>query len=319
MRAIVYDEDGLRLDTEYPEPVPDEHDTLVRVLLAGICDTDIEITKGYMEFRGVLGHEFVGVVETSDWPSLVGRRVVGEINCACGRCPMCRADESHHCPHRTVLGIAGRDGAFADRLMLPAVNLHVVPDNVHDREAVFTEPLAAAFRIVEQIEIGSRTRAVILGDGKLGALVAQVLKMHTPEIVLVGKHIEKLNVIAGIGVSTTHIDETADLEADVVVDCTGRPEGMSVALDIVRPLGTIVMKSTVAERTEADITRMVVDEITLVGSRCGPFLPALRALEDHAVQVEPLISYELPLDRAMDAFSLAQQHETFKVLIRVSS
>jgi len=319
MRAVVFDEKGLRVETDYPEPQPGENEALVRVLIAGICNTDLEITRGYMEFRGVLGHEFVGVVESStDWPSLVGKRVVGEINCACGYCPTCRADLSHHCPNRSVLGIAGRDGAFADKLVLPAVNLHVVPDNVKDEEAVFTEPLAAAFRIVEQITVDSRTRAVVLGDGKLGTLVAQALKMHTSEIRVVGKHTDKLELLAEIGIATSRVDETAELEADLVIDCTGRADGLALALDIVRPTGTIVMKSTVAERTEADMARVVVDEISLVGSRCGPFMPALRALQDKSVVVEPLISDQLPLGRAMDAFELAQQPGILKVLLKVS-
>ena len=319
MRAVVFDEKGLRVETGYPEPEQRENDALVRVLVAGICNTDLEITRGYMQFSGVLGHEFIGVVEAStDWSSLVGKRVVGEINCPCGQCPTCRADLSNHCPNRTVLGIVGRDGAFADKLVLPAVNLHVVPDEVSDEEAVFTEPLAAAFRIVEQTKVDSHTRAVVLGDGKLGMLVAQVLRMHTAEIRVVGKHTDKLELLAGIGIATSDVDEGAELDADLVVDCTGRADGLALALDIVRPMGTIVMKSTVAERTEADMARIVVDEISLVGSRCGPFMPALRALQETSVVVEPLILETLSLDKALDAFDLAQRPESLKVLLKVS-
>ena len=319
MRAVVFDEKGLRVETGYPEPESGENDALVRVLVAGICNTDLEITRGYMEFRGVLGHEFVGVVESStDWSSLVGKRVVGEINCVCGQCPTCRAGRPNHCVARIVLGIAGRDGAFADKLVLPAVNLHVVPDEVSDEEAVFTEPLAAAFRIVEQMKVDSHTRAVVLGDGKLGMLVAQVLRMHTAEIRVVGKHADKLELLAGIGIATSRVDEGTDFDADLVVDCTGRADGLTLALDIVRPMGTIVMKSTVAERTEAEMSRIVIDEISLVGSRCGPFMPALRALQDKSVVVEPLISDTFPLDKAVDAFELAQRAGSFKILLKVS-
>jgi len=318
MRALAYEDNLLRLDTQYPEPRSGENEAVVRVLVAGICNTDMEITKGYMDFRGVLGHEFVGVVEESDWPDIIGKRVVGEINCACGTCRMCRADMSHHCPNRSVLGIAGHDGAFADKLVLPAVNLHVVPDSVKDEEAVFTEPLAAAFRIVEQVAVDPRTCAVVLGDGKLGLLVAQVLKLHTLEICLVGKHRAKLGLLDGTGIRTLLVEDVSQLDADLVIDCTGRPQGLQLALEIVRPLGTVVVKSTVADRIDADVTRMVVNEITLVGSRCGPFMPALRALEERVIDVNPLVSGQLPFDRAMEAFDLARQPETIKILLRIS-
>jgi threonine dehydrogenase-like Zn-dependent dehydrogenase len=318
LRAVVFDKEGLRLETAYPDPECGDHEAVVRVVMAGICNTDLEIVKGYMGFSGVLGHEFVGVVESSDWPGLADKRVVGEINCACGTCPTCHADRPHHCPKRSVLGIAGRDGAFADRLVLPAVNLHVVPDGVKDEQAVFAEPLAAAFRIPEQVRVDERTEAVVLGAGKLGNLVGQVLKLSTQHVLVLGRHREKLSLLEDMDIETALADETPDVRADLVVDCTGRPEGLSKALEIVRPEGTVVVKSTVAERTEADITGMVVNEVTVVGSRCGPFLPALRALQDNKVRVEPLVSDVLPLDRATEAFELAGKPGATKVLLRVS-
>ncbi|MCD6288781.1 MAG: alcohol dehydrogenase catalytic domain-containing protein [Candidatus Hydrogenedentes bacterium] len=318
MRAVVIDRKGLRFESQYPEPVQDGHETVVRVLLVGICNTDIEILKGYMDFRGVPGHEFVGIVESSDWPNLVGKRVVGEINCPCGTCPACRAGRGHHCPSRTVLGIFGRDGAFAERLVLPAMNLHVVPNDVSDEDAVFTEPLAAAFRIPEQMPIDPRTRAVVLGAGKLGNLVAQVLKLSTPNVMVVGRHKEKLALLASVGIETALTSEISDVSADLVVDCTGSAQGLSDALKIVRAEGTVVVKSTVNERTATDVTGIVVNEVTVVGSRCGPFLPALRALEDRSVVVKSLVSDVIPIEQVEHAFDLAQDNSSMKVLMRVS-
>ncbi len=318
MRAVVIDRKGLRFESQYPEPVQDRHETVVRVLLVGICNTDIEILKGYMDFRGVPGHEFVGIVESSDWPNLVGKRVVGEINCPCGTCPACRAGRGHHCPSRTVLGIFGRDGAFAERLVLPAMNLHVVPNDVSDEDAVFTEPLAAAFRIPEQMPIDPRTRAVVLGAGKLGNLVAQVLKLSTPNVMVVGRHKEKLALLASVGIETALTSEISDVSADLVVDCTGSAQGLNDALKIVRAEGTVVVKSTVNERTATDVTGIVVNEVTVVGSRCGPFLPALRALEDRSVVVKSLVSDVIPIEQVERAFDLAQDNSSMKVLMRVS-
>lgn len=318
MRVIVFDKKGLRFETDYPEPERGEHETVIRVLMAGICNTDLEIVKGYMRFHGVLGHEFVGIVESSDWSNLIGKRVVGEINCVCGTCSMCRADRSHHCTRRSVLGISGRDGAFADRLVLPAVNLHVLPDTVTDEAATFVEPLAAAFRIPEQVPIDGHVKAVVLGAGKLGNLSAQVLKLSTPHVLAIGRHREKLDLLDGLGVDTATVDEVHDVEADLVIDCTGSPDGFGMAMNLVRPEGTVVVKSTVAEQTKADITGMVVNEVTVVGSRCGPFLPALRALQDHAVEVEQLVSETFPIERAAEAFDVARGSNAMKVLIRVS-
>jgi threonine dehydrogenase-like Zn-dependent dehydrogenase len=260
------------------------------------------------------------VVECADGtaaPSLVGRRVVGEINAYCGECPTCRAGRPTHCPNRTTLGIWGRDGAFAEYLTLPARNLYPVPDGLPDEAAVFTEPLAAALEILEQVHIRPTDRVVVLGDGKLGLLVAQVVALLGCDLVVVGRHPEKLAILARRGVSTALAGETDGLVADVVVECTGRPEGFATAKRLLRPRGTLVLKSTYHGQVEADLTALVVDEISLVGSRCGPFPPALRLLQRGLVDVRPLISEIYPLSEGEKAFAHAAEPGTLKVLLRV--
>ncbi|MFN3575485.1 MAG: zinc-binding dehydrogenase, partial [Tabrizicola sp.] len=236
---------------------------------------------------------------------LIGQRVVGEINAYCGECPTCRAGRPTHCPHRTTLGIWGRDGAFAEYLTLPIRNLHVVPDDIPDEAAVFTEPLAAALEILEGVHIRPTDRVVVLGDGKLGLLVAQVLALLGGDLTVVGRHREKLAILARRGIPTALESEAEGLTADVVVECTGKPEGFAAARRILRPRGTLVLKSTYHGRVEADLTGLVVDEITLVGSRCGPFPPALRLLQRGLVDVQPLISAIYPLARGVEAFARA--------------
>lgn len=317
MLALVYDGKDLLLRDDYPRPVPPPGEALVRVRLAGICNTDLEIVRGYMGFRGVLGHEFVGVVEDAEDRSLVGRRVVGEINAYCGECPTCRAGRPTHCPNRTTLGIWGRDGAFAEYLTLPARNLHVVPDDIPDEAAVFTEPLAAALEILEQVHLHPTDRVVVLGDGKLGLLVAQVLGLMGCDLTVVGHHRGKLDILARRGIPTALESEIEGLTADVVVECTGRPEGFAVAWHILRPRGMLVLKSTYHGRVEADLTGLVVDEITLVGSRCGPFPPALRLLQRGLVDVLSLVSEVYPLAQGVEAFARAAAPGTLKVLLRV--
>ena len=270
MKALVFDHE-LRFVEDYPRPTPGPREALVRVRLAGICNTDLEITRGYMGFRGVLGHEFVGVVEEAADAGWVGRRVVGEINCACGQCPTCRAGRPTHCPHRTTVGIAGHDGVFAEYVQLPLANLHAVPPNVADRQAVFTEPLAAALEISEQVHIRPSERIVVLGDGKLGLLVAQVLALSGCDLLAIGKHPEKLAILERRGIPVQLASDAADLAtgcADVVVDCTGRPEGLIAARRLVRPRGRLVLKSTFHDQSDINLTGVVVDEVTLVGSRC---------------------------------------------------
>jgi len=315
MRALFYDGE-LRLIEDYPRPTPPPGEALVRVKLAGICNTDLEIVRGYMGFRGVLGHEFVGVVESCEDEGLVGRRVVGEINASCGQCDYCRAGMPTHCPHRTTLGIQGRDGAFAEYLTLPTRNLHPVPEDMPDEVAVFTEPLAAALEVTEQVHVRPTDRVVVLGDGKLGLLVAQVLGLTGCDLLAVGHHAEKLAILARRGIETALESEAPRLEADVVVDCTGRPAGFATAKRMLRPRGRLVLKSTYHGRAEVDLTSLVVDEVVLIGSRCGPFDAALRLLGRGLIDVQSLIGAVYPLAEGLAAFEKAAERGMLKVLLR---
>ncbi len=319
MKAIVWN-GMLNLVDDYPRPVPKDGEALIRVTMAGICNTDLEITKGYMGFRGVLGHEFVGVVEGASrdcgW---TGKRVVGDINCSCGVCSYCTAGMRTHCPSRTTLGIAGRDGAFAEYVALPESNLFEVPDAVSDEEAVFTEPLAAAFEVAQQIHVRPTDRVVVIGDGKLGLLCALALRLTGADVKLVGKHEKKMEIARAQHIETVHLDRMAMKKSyDVVVEATGRADGLETAMDLVRPRGTIVLKSTVAERKEMCLTPVVVDEITVSGSRCGPFAPAIRAISEGLVDVKPLISAIIPFQEGMDAFEKSKENEIIKILMDFS-
>lgn len=318
MRALVYRE-ALCLVEDHPRPLAGLGEALVRVHLAGICNTDLEILRGYMGFRGVLGHEFVGTVEEAGDPDWVGRRVVGEINCACGTCATCLAGRPTHCPNRTTLGIDRHDGVFADYVCLPLANLHPVPEGVSDRQAVFTEPLAAALEVPELSHVRPTERVIVLGDGKLGLLVAQVLALLGCELTAVGRHPDKLAILARRGIQTSlEAGVAASLvgAADLVVDCTGKPEGLALARRLVRPRGRLVLKSTFNARSELDMTMVVVDEVALLGSRCGPFAPALRLLERGLVDVEALIDSEYPLSDGLRAFERAATRGALKVLVR---
>ena len=286
---------------------------MVRVSMAGVCETDLQLVRGYMGYSGVLGHEFVGVAESGRY---AGRRVVGEINCACGTCPLCRRDLPTHCANRTVIGILRHDGAFADYLIVPQRNLHLVPDSIPDEIAVFTEPVAAAFQILVQVPVTAADRVVVLGDGRLGNLCAQVLAGVTPHVLVIGKHREKLSLLEARGIETALLDESpTGRSADVVVDCTGSDSGLPTALTQVRPRGTIVLKTTVAGTQTLAWAPFVIDEITLVGSRCGPFDRALIALDRGEVDVRPLIQARLPLERGVEALELAKQR--LKVLLEI--
>lgn len=318
MRALVYDGNSLRYQDDYPQPRPPTGEALVRVLMAGICGTDLEITRGYMGFRGVPGHEFVGVVEQAPDPTWVGRRVVGEINAACGECPTCRAGRPTHCPHRTTLGISGRDGAFADFLALPLSNLHLVPDGVPDEVAVFTEPLAAAVQILEQVHLRPTDRVVVLGAGRLGQLIARVLRLTGCELMVWGRHLAKLERLRALGIDVRSDEPHPTAWADVVVEATGNPDGVVLARKIVRPRGIVVLKSTYHGQVEADFTRWVIDEVTLVGSRCGPFPPALRLLAHGLVPVSDLVEAIYPLPQASAAFERAAAPGVLKVLLRMT-
>jgi threonine dehydrogenase-like Zn-dependent dehydrogenase len=316
MRAIVL-HDHVEVSTTRPAPRPAEGEVLVRVRCAGICETDLQLIKGYMGFRGVLGHEFVGVAESG---ALAGRRVVGEINCACWRCDTCRRGLPTHCPNRTVLGILNHDGAFADLIAVPERNLHAVPDSLPDEVAVFTEPLAAAFQIPAQLPVQSGDRVVVLGDGRLGNLCAQVLARLSDHVLVVGKHPEKLGLLTARGIGTALLSEPLEERAaDIVVDCTGSESGIPTALRLVRPRGTIVLKTTVAGDQTLAWAPFVIDEIALVGSRCGPFDRALEALEAGQIDVRPLISERFALDRGIEALARAQTRPVLKVLLDVES
>lgn len=293
-------------------------EALVRVVLSGICNTDLEIARGYAGFKGTIGHEFVGVVEETNDRTLLGQRVVGEINAGCGNCDLCKTGDSRHCPNRTVLGIVGRDGAHAEFLKLPVVNLLLVPNKVVDEHAVFTEPLSAACGILERAAIKKGDRVAVIGDGKLGLLCAQVLGLTGAEVFLIGKHPEKLKIAQRRGIETSTPNKAAKRvrDFDVVVEASGAAPGFSLALDLLRPKGQLVLKSTFKDMTEIDAARIVVDEISIIGSRCGRFKPALDLLKKGAVDVDSLISEEYPLAQGVHAMSRASARGIMKVLLR---
>jgi threonine dehydrogenase-like Zn-dependent dehydrogenase len=303
--------------SEIRKPSP-KGEALVRVLLSGICNTDLEIARGYAGFNGTIGHEFVGVVEQSSVPGLAGKRVVGEINAGCGKCKLCLAGDPRHCPTRTVLGIVGRDGAHAEFLTLPTGNLLRVPDNITDNHAVFTEPLAAACGIVERTAIQSSERVAVIGDGKLGLLCAQVVALTGAETLLIGKHRNKLRIAEQRDIETTTPKQAAkrSRQFDVVIEASGAAPGFGLALDLLRPKGRLVLKSTFNATTEVDAARIVVDEISIIGSRCGRFKPALDLLKKGAVDVESLISEEYPLSQGVHAMERAGSKGVMKVLLR---
>lgn len=309
MRGVTCDGQSAHLRRDLPEPRPGPGEVLVRVRRAGICDTDLQLARGYMGFRGVLGHEFLGELDD-------GTRVTAEINNACRRCDVCRAGRTHHCPNRTVLGILGHDGAMADLVAVPEANLHRIPDAIDDRRAVFIEPLAAAFRIVEQVPLGTTAQVAVVGDGKLGLLCAWALRTTGAAITLVGKHPDKL-AIAGKDIRPVPLGDTPGLgrSFDVVADCTGSPTGLPTALGLVRPLGTVVLKTTIAGEYSVNLAPIVIDEVTVVGSRCGPFPRAIQALASGEVDPTPLLGPEFPLDRADEALAAASARGARKVTI----
>jgi threonine dehydrogenase-like Zn-dependent dehydrogenase len=317
LRALVFGP-SLSFDARRPEPALADGDALLRVRQAGICATDLEITKGYMGYRGVLGHEFVADVLDAPDAALVGKRVVGEINCPCGSCDLCAAGLPTHCRRRTVLGILNHDGAFADLVRLPSANLHVLPDAVDDDAAVFVEPLAAAFQIVHQIgpPTGNRRSTTVLGDGRLGLLCGQVLHAAGFAVRLLGRHHNKLALCARWGFAAALSADVAPAhDQDVVVDCTGSAAGLERAMATVRPRGTIVLKSTVAAGAAVNLAPLVIDEVTVIGSRCGPFPDAIRALADRRVDVTSLIHRRMPIEQGVEAMRLAGSPGVLKVLL----
>lgn len=324
MRGLWLEDGRARLRHDLPVPTAPAGEALVRVLRAGLCNTDLELVRGYYPFRGVLGHEFVGTVERGPAP-LIGRRVVGEINAVCGACRHCVAGRRTHCERRTVLGIVDRHGAFAEYLTLPAQNLHPVPDEVPTDAAVFAEPLAAALEVAEQVQVRPDDRVLVAGDGKLGQLVARALGLAGCEVVVAGRHSRKLALLEASGIRTVSVPHDAnEAEAlepgsfDLAVECTGNPSGFALARRALRPRGTLVLKSTYAGRLTLDASSVVVDELVLVGSRCGPFPPALRMLATGRVEVEALIDARYPLAQAEAALERAGRRDTLKVLLDVA-
>jgi threonine dehydrogenase-like Zn-dependent dehydrogenase len=313
MRALHFDGNLARV-TSVAEPEHFSESALVRVSLAGVCDTDLQLVKGYMDFRGVLGHEFVGSVcdGPAEW---LGRRVVGEINFACRSCALCKTGLERHCPNRRVMGILDADGAFAEYVRVPIANLHSVPESIPDEVAVFAEPLAAAFEILEQVDVEAGSDCLVLGDGKLGLLIAQVLRGAGARVLLVGKHPEKLAIAHRLGVEAVALDDYRPDPMSLVVDATGRVDGFERAIAVVKPRGTIVLKTTVAASAEVDLAPLVINEVQVVGSRCGPFPPAMRALENGSVDVSPLIQERVELEDALEALQIASTPGSLKVLI----
>jgi threonine dehydrogenase-like Zn-dependent dehydrogenase len=321
MKAITLQFGQLKFHADHPEPQRQADEVIVDVTLAGICETDLQLARGYMQFQGVPGHEFVGIAQSG---TFAGQRVVGEINCNCGQCPTCRAGRPTHCPHRTVVGIDRHPGAFAERVAIPQHLLHAVPETVADDQAVFVEPLAAAFEILEQVSIDPSDRVAILGDGRLGYLSAQVLSLASDQITVFGKHGQKLLRFGHRGHTTVQISLTDPTDLphktfDVVVDCTGSTSGLPMALQLVRPRGTVVLKTTVADPHQLSLAPIVIDEINVVGSRCGPFDKALDALAAGKIDVSDLITHRFALSDVDDAFDAAQNPNAFKTVFEVQT
>src|SRR5689334_1876210 len=315
MRALLFNK-TLAFHPRHPDPAAADGDALIRVRQAGICATDLEIVKGYMGFSGILGHEFVGDVVQSSNKDLVGQRVCGEINVVCGRCDLCVAGLSSHCRNRSVLGILNHDGAFAEYVRLPATNLHAIPASIDDDQAVFVEPLAAAFQILKQIKVDARKFVTVLGDGRLGLLVAQVLRNAGCPVRVIGKHPDKLALCEKWSIRSRPLSDISPRhDQDVVVDCTGSAAGFELAMQMTRPRGTIVLKSTFAAGAPLNLAPIVIDELCVIGSRCGPFKEAIRALAEKQVDVVSLIHRRMKLDQGVEAMSVAARPGVLKVML----
>ena len=316
MKALWLENKELSLKDNLPIPQPPEGEALIKVLQAGICNTDLELLRGYYPYTGILGHEFVGRVEKGP-ENLINRAVVGEINAACGECRFCKSGQPTHCENRTVLGIVNRHGAFAEYLTLPIKNLYVVPENVSLDEATFTEPVAAALEIQEQVKITPNQKVLVVGDGKLGQLVAQTLALTGCDLLVIGRHSDKLANLESRGIKVGFKDVLKERSFDIAVECTGNPEGFSIARSALRPRGIVVLKSTYAANLNLDISAIVVDEITLIGSRCGPFQKAINLLAQKAIDVNSLIQHRYPLEEAISAFQCAGKRGVLKVLLEM--
>jgi len=317
MKALYYDGE-LKLSTNEPKPIPPKGEALIKVLMAGICNTDIEITKGYKGFQGILGHEFVGIVEeiNDQNQSLLGKRVVGEINCACGKedCEFCQKELGRHCPNRTTLGIFGRNGCMAEYIILPIVNLLEVPDSISNEIATLTEPLAAGFEILEQIPFSPDQEVLIVGDGKLGILINHALSTTGAKITHIGKHANKLKLVEGNECQTILLNKMPRKQFEIVVEATGSMSGFQFSIQHTKPRGTVVLKSTIAADQKIDLSSVVVNEITIVGSRCGLFQPALDYLAS-GVDLSTLITAIYPIEKGVEAFEVAETKGILKVMI----
>lgn len=317
MHALRYD-GRLHFSRNEPRPVPPQGEALIKILLAGICNTDLEITRGYMNFTGIPGHEFVGIVEEihAEDQHLLGKRVVGEINCACGRhdCAYCRRGLGRHCPERTTLGIFRRNGCLAGYTTLPVENLLEVPESIPDTMAALTEPLAAAFEILEQIDLSTDDDVLIVGDGKLGLLINHALSTTGARITHVGKHAGKLAIARTTGARTVLLNDMPDEQYDIVVEATGNAGGFGFSVAHTKPRGTLILKSTIAANQPVDLNPVVVNELTLIGSRCGLFEPALRYLNT-GVDLSPLIGAVYPAERITEAFEMAKTRGAMKIMV----
>jgi threonine dehydrogenase-like Zn-dependent dehydrogenase len=314
MQGLWLEAQQLSLKTDLPNPEPAAGEALVKVLRAGICNTDLELLRGYYPYQGVLGHEFVGIVEQGP-SALLNQRVVGSINAACGACEYCDRGIPSHCANRTVLGIVNRNGAFADYLCLPVANLHPIPEEIPTDAATFVEPIAAALEIQEQVTITPNDRVLVVGDGKLGQLVAQTIALTGCELWAIGRHPAKLANLQARGIRTGLVNDISPRSFDIAVECTGNPEGFAAALGALRPRGKLVLKSTYAGKLSVDAAAIVVDEISLVGSRCGPFAPAIALLAQQKIDVMPLIQGRYALADGLAAFDHAQQKGVMKILL----
>ena len=318
MRAVVFD-GALRVVDDYPVPDIRPGWARIHIKTAGICKTDMELMKGYMGFTGVLGHEFIGVVQACDQKDWIGKKVVGEINAACGHCEWCQKDLGRHCPARTTLGIFRHDGCMADYCILPECNLIEIPADVSDDRAVLVEPLSAACEIIEQLPMQGSERAVILGDGRLGILCAWVLSTVLSDVTIVGHHPEKLEIAKWRHIQTANDSANVRPGADIIVDATGSGSGLMEAIRLCRPRGVIVLKTTVAHQGNINLAPVVINEISIVGSRCGRFRDGIKVLQDFSdMPVERLITDRYPIAEAVSAFERATRQDALKVLLQIN-
>lgn len=319
MKAVIFDE-TLKYVEDYEKPTPKQGEALIKVTYGGVCNTDKEITKGYMGYKGILGHEFTGVVEeiNDEDQTLLGKRVVGEINLGCKNCEWCAKDLERHCPNRSTLGILAKDGCFAEYVTLPLSNLIEIPKNVPDEQAVFVEPLAAGLEILEQMHIQLCQKVMVLGDGKLGLLTALALNACGLDVLIVGKHQNKLDIAKNQGVKTQLLSEFEQApKFDVVVEATGSITGFETSVNCVKPRGTLVLKSTIAASKELNLAPIVINEITILGSRCGRFEPAMRLIASGKIDFSQMISKIYPIEQAINAFDANNAKDTIKILLKI--